>query len=155
MRRERSSMNNRNSLDEFALQMQKIMKALHNHGRETLMELGFSFPQYYGLSLLGKGGEYEMSALKNDLAITGAFATAIADQLVEKGLAKRGRWATDRRVVNIVITDKGKKSLRLIRKKRNEFLSLFFNKIEGKDKKVIISALTRLSSAISELEQEK
>ena len=45
MKKGKNSMNNRDSLGEFALQMQKIIKALHNHSRKTLMELGFSFPQ--------------------------------------------------------------------------------------------------------------
>lgn len=150
--------NSQNDVEKLAFYFQKIMRALHKYARDILLELNFSLPHYYALSLLGKaekGKKYRMSDLKEDLAITGAYATGIADYLIEKKLARRGRWGGDRRVVMIEITDEGKSFLKEIKNRRKKFLSGLLNRIKQEDIKRILESLDILYSAVLKYSEKK
>ena len=134
-------MRNQSSPEKLGHLLQKIMKVLHARGRKTLMEEELTLPQYYALSLLSKKGFWKMSDLKEKLFITGAGATGIADHLVKKGLAKRSRSDQDRRIVNIEITDKGKRVIERVLRQRRDYLASILKKIGQKRKELLIKGL--------------
>jgi len=137
----KKNMKRQDSTEKIGLLLQKIIKTLHTQGKKALMEEKLTFPQYYALSLLDKNKQYKMSTLKRELSITGAGATGIADQLIKKGLAKRERSNEDRRIVNIRITDKGKKLLESVLCRRKDFLASILKKVSTEKRGLLMKAL--------------
>ena len=55
-------------------------------------------------------GPMKMSRVADALVVTNGAATNLADGLVEKGYMRRDRSNDDRRVVNVTLTDSGRKA---------------------------------------------
>lgn len=158
MSKKEQNTSSQQSVEKLAFYLQKIMRVFHKRARDILIKQNFSLPLFYALSLLGrakKDEKYRMSDLKKDLAITGAYATGIADYLVEKKMARRGRWGDDRRVVMIEITDKGKDFLSRIQKRRREFLADLLKLIKQEDIEKILESLDILYSAVLKYDEKK
>jgi len=153
IKKEEKNIKLRNTLDKIGSLLHNIMKNVHTHGRKILIEEGLDFPKYYTLSLLKEDRQHKMSELRKELVITGAGATVIADRLIKTKLAIRRYSSIDRRVVYIAITDKGRKKLNAIRRRRRKFLSSIMNKISGKQQKAIIRALEVLFYSIRNAEE--
>ncbi len=141
-------MKKQNDVEQISFYVRQVIRNMRTYGRKILSKENLTFPQYYTLTLLAKEEECSMDSLKNDLATSGAVATKVMDHLVEKKLADRGKWSEDRRVVNIVITDKGEKLLDSVDKERISFYTSIFGEMKGSDKKQVLKGLKILSEAL-------
>ncbi|OPX28312.1 MAG: hypothetical protein B1H08_06115 [Candidatus Omnitrophica bacterium 4484_171] len=150
MKREEKGMKKQSSPEKLGFLLQRIMKILRAQGRRVLAEENLTFPQYYALSLLNKKGFWEMSDLKKELLITGAGATGIANHLIKKRLAQRRRSTDDRRVVNIRITDKGKKIIERAFRQRRDYLASNLKRIDADKKKLLMKGLEIFASVLEE-----
>lgn len=65
---------------------------------------------------VGKHGEIIMSQIADFVNVPISTATGIVERLVKNGFMERERSDTDRRVVVIKLTDKGKKLIEEIKK---------------------------------------
>ena len=150
MKREEKNMKKQNSSQKLGFLLQKIIKILHAQGRKVLAEERLTFPQYYALSLLSKKGFWKMNDLKKDLLITGSGATGIADHLVKKGLARRSRSRQDRRIVNIEITDKGKRVIERVFRQRQDYLASILKRIGGDKRDLLMKGLEIFALSLEE-----
>ena len=150
MEREEKGMKKQNSPEKLGFLLQRIMKILRAQGRRVLAEENLTFPQYYALSLLNKKGFWEMSDLKKELLITGAGATGIANHLIKKRLAQRRRSTDDRRVVNIRITDKGKKIIERAFRQRRDYLASILKRIDTDKKDLLMKGLEIFALGLEE-----
>ncbi|MBM4240366.1 MAG: MarR family transcriptional regulator [Euryarchaeota archaeon] len=82
-----------------------LKKLFKNKNFKKRTKLPFS--HYQTLGLLKKCGELSMSEIGKLLCIKKQNMTYLADKLVEKGMIRRAPDLNDRRVIKIVITDKG------------------------------------------------
>ena len=149
MRSIKKSMKKQNDIELFSSYLRRVIRSMHANGRKTLLKQNLTLPQYYTLFLLSKRDDCCMDFLKNDLKTSGSSATNVVDHLVKKKLVDRGFWSKDRRKVNIVLTDKGKKLLESIEKVRMKFMSKFLGKINASNKKKAIAGLKILSDVLS------
>ncbi len=90
---------------------------------------GLQAARFRVLGLLMKTGPLPMSEIGRRLYISKPSMTALADSLTEEGLIERHPDPSDRRVINIGITPKGKKHLK-------EFFASYRN-----DVKVLLSGI--------------
>ena len=74
------------------------------------LEQTFSFSQVMVLETLHRAREMRMTELANFLGLSKANATGLIDRLVARGLVRRERSETDRRVVNVSLTQEGRKA---------------------------------------------
>jgi DNA-binding MarR family transcriptional regulator len=73
---------------------------------------GLQIAQYHVLLVLIKHGTLPMSEIGQRLYISRPYMTALADSLIAEELVERLPDPSDRRVINLAITEKGKKHLR-------------------------------------------
>ena len=144
----------KNDIEIVADLVKKLMKGFHAIAHKMLNEEGLSLSQYYTLCLIDLGSQVKMGEIKSALGVSGAYATGIADKLIEKGLIKRQWSREDHRVVITDITDKGKKFIKRMEKKRLQFYSLLFSKMNGKDKKTVKDGLSLFVSCFEDLKKE-
>src|SRR6266481_910418 len=83
--------------------------ASHKKLEEDLEKLGLTLPQFYVLATIGYAGGLPFGEIGAKMMVTVSNLTGIVDRLEEKKLVARKRDENDRRVVHVVLTDKGAK----------------------------------------------
>ena len=83
---------------------------LAKHVEIALDHVGLSLPQYRVLIILEKGST-AASALASNLVVSPPSVTALVDGLVTRGFVERVSVLGDRRRVEHVLTDQGRKAL--------------------------------------------
>ncbi len=73
---------------------------------------GVQVAQLHTLGVLMKCKSMPMSEIGNHLYISRPYMTRLADLMIADGLVERRPDPTDRRVINLAITEKGKKYLK-------------------------------------------
>jgi DNA-binding MarR family transcriptional regulator len=74
-------------------------------------ERGFSMSQIGALFHLHRMGACDVSGIGEDLGVTDAAASQMLERLVQQGLVTRSENPADRRVKQIVLTEKGRQVL--------------------------------------------
>jgi DNA-binding MarR family transcriptional regulator len=75
---------------------------------------GLTSVQWAPLMIISRGGNPTAASLARDLNTDTGAMTRMLDRLESKGLLVRSRSSTDRRVVELTLTDQGKELTRLI-----------------------------------------
>ena len=81
----------------------------HKKLEEDLGKVGITPPQFYVLATIGYAGGLPFGEIGAKMMVTVSNLTGIVDRLEEKKLVVRKRDERDRRVVHVVLTDKGTK----------------------------------------------
>ena len=74
-------------------------------------EFGMPLSHVQVLVMLDHRGSLSISEISNSFGIAKPNITPLVDRLIEEGLVMRERNSTDRRVVNVVICEKGRERL--------------------------------------------
>lgn len=133
--------------------LQRLVRNLHIHGQAIAMRRKLCLSECRVLFLLRSNRLMEMKEIRSSLQITGAFATDIADRLVEHGLVTRNRGGKDRRKVILCLTRAGWSCLKKLEADRDEFLVRCFAKMKIKDKKVIETAILKLLESVESIKE--
>jgi MarR family 2-MHQ and catechol resistance regulon transcriptional repressor len=83
-------------------------RAVHVLLNQQLAESGLTFPQYRVIRALGKFGAMPMNKISEHMLVTPANITGLVDRLEGRGYIERVERGTDRRVIRITLTRKGK-----------------------------------------------
>ena len=81
----------------------------HKKLDDDLRKVGLTPPQFYVLATIGYAGGLPFGEIGAKMMVTVSNLTGIVDRLEEKKLVLRKRDEHDRRVVHVVLTDKGAK----------------------------------------------
>ena len=81
----------------------------HKKLEDDLQELGLTPPQFYVLATIGYAGSLPFGEIGAKMLVTVSNLTGIVDRLEGKKFVARKRDERDRRVVHVMLTDKGAK----------------------------------------------
>ncbi len=87
---------------------------------------------------------YTTSQIRDRMLDKMSDASRIVDRLVKKGLVKRTTTKTDKRLVDILISDKGLALLDSIDQPLNQHMAKTFGKFNQKDKETLNKLLDRM-----------
>jgi len=104
---------------KFTSEQQRLMMNMvytatwfQNKTQKFLEPFGISGPQFNILRILRGAGEWvTMNTIKTRMVDKSPHTTRLVSKLLDKELVDRHRSETDRRVVNVIITEKGMKLL--------------------------------------------
>lgn len=105
-----------------------------------------SVTQATALEILVTEGEQKASDLADLLSITTGGVTGITDKLVKKGLIERTKDEDDRRVVNLVITNLGRKTYEIIQQERIEMMEKLFGGLTETEMQELIKIHQKLQN---------
>ena len=129
---------------EFLLELFYNLKALY---QKNLKFPNVSFQQILAILMVDNSG-MEMSSLSKKLGIDNSTATRLIDGLEEKKLVKRKRGVSDNRVINVFLTNKGKKTCNSIELQLEKIGSSIETKIDVNSRGEIIESGISLNWAI-------
>nr|BFE59923.1 MarR family transcriptional regulator [Dactylosporangium thailandense] len=82
-----------------------------------------TLPQYRALVVLAARGPQRVADISAELQVAPSTGTRMCDRLVRKGLARRSRPTSDRRVVRLTLTAAGRRLVQQVTESRREQLS--------------------------------
>ena len=129
---------------EFLLELFYNLKALY---QKNLKFPNISFQQILAILMVDNSG-MEMSSLSKKLGIDNSTATRLIDGLEKKKLVKRERGISDNRVINVFLTNKGKKICSSIELQLEKIGSSIERKIDVNSRGEIIESSISLNWAI-------
>jgi len=122
----------------------------HKRLEVELEKAGLTPPQFYVLATIGYAGGLPFGEIGAKMMVTVSNLTGIVDRLEEKKVVVRKRDEHDRRVVHVVLTDKGaklyKSTIPLFEKSIAEIFSRL-DKPKQKELSVLLRKLNQISSA--------
>jgi DNA-binding MarR family transcriptional regulator len=107
---------------------------------------------YQLLRILEMRGPLPLSAMGKQLFIAKQNMTTFIDKLMKEGMVERMSDVVDRRVVNIIITDKGKGLLKESRQGLNRIVYENLSKLSDEDVKSLYSVFEMIKTIIHKLE---
>ena len=98
------------------------------------------------LELLNSGERMKPSDLIDDLATTPAAVTMLLDRMEKNELIARERDGKDRRIVWIVVTDKGKAERERGLRVREQLLESYLNRISAHNRQLLLYLLGKVAN---------
>jgi DNA-binding MarR family transcriptional regulator len=131
--------------DEILISLRKIMRAADLHSQKLMKESGLTAPQLLVLQAIEKEGHPSTSTLANRIAVSQATMTRIIDRLERAGLVRREKSNTDKRVVNISLTEAGREKLAAAPEPLQAGFLRKFRELDGWEQHMLKSSLLRIA----------
>ena len=127
--------------DEVFFKLFRLMKHEMISDSETAK---LTLPQLQALFYLHSQKSVQMKDISAYFHVEMPTATSLLDKLVATDLVKRQNDIKDRRVVHVLLTDKGQKVVAKSIAKRNERIAKMLSLVSRKDKENLLSILQRI-----------
>jgi DNA-binding MarR family transcriptional regulator len=125
-------------------------KKIFGPGRQGIT--GMQAAQYRILGVLMKEGTpLSMSELGKRQYISKPYMTILVDQLILDGYVQRIPDTGDRRVINIAITDEGKRHLKQAASRSKETIKNMLSELDGQDLEDLCLSLEKLRNIIDKI----
>lgn len=136
--------------DEVSRLHPELMRRFLKKQAKEIAEDSISLPQMLILDILNVRKSMRMGELAKYLSVSMAATTGVVDKLVNQGLAIRASSPNDRRVVNINITDKGRKITHKYNQAKQKTIIEIFSGLNEADRNKYIEILRKIVSRLNE-----
>lgn len=129
---------------ELVAAIRRIVRAVDLHSRRLVEEFGLTGPQLAALQAAERTPGASPSAIARVVHLSHATVTGILHRLSERGLVERRKSPTDRRGVQVFVTDAGS---RLLERAPSLLQTRFreeFGRLEAWERLMILSVLERV-----------
>jgi DNA-binding MarR family transcriptional regulator len=143
--------------DPFVDTLQKWMEvSMHRSMPQDICsarERGLSMPQLGALFLIHRKRGSGVTDLGDDLGVTSSAASQLLERLVQQELVRRLEDPSDRRVKQVVLTDKGIQIVEETMHTRQRWVSDLAQNLSDTEKEAIVPALNLLIDRVNQLGQ--
>lgn len=144
------------SLSSFVGRLTQLMphlcRAMVKRESDHLTRGELTLPQVWALERLRRQGPLHMNELLQALQLKASTGTVFVDRLCRLRLVKRQRDASDRRVVRVAITAKGRRVLDDIDRIRRDSLRHVFSHLSAAERRRYLSIIEKLVYQLSDKE---
>lgn len=105
-----------------------------------------SIKEIHTIEAVGMYGSKIMSELAQAMKVTMGTLTTTVDKLIKKGYVERKRSETDRRIVNVTLTKRGKLAYRIHEKFHHDMVKAVVNAFTEEEEEVLVRALSKLNT---------
>ena len=142
-----------NSLSSFSEEVvsliPRLMQGVFKRQTDALGKGKITIPQYVCMDLIGAKGPVMMKEIALSLEVSLPAATGLVDRLYITGFVKRIFEPTDRRIIRIILTEKGKKALKEVKEKRREVIKDVFSHLSQRERELYLKILKKVVSNLS------
>ena len=145
-------------LRDFEEKIMEVKKFYIEFFKKTLVMNGkgsgldFTLSEIKALAAFRGDGEYTMGELSKNAQVAMPSMTEMVDKLEERGIAERYRDTTDRRVVKVKLTPKGKRLRKEFMRKRLNDLKKMFGTLSKEEFDDLIASLRRARHILEKVE---
>ena len=142
------AVNARATVDELVSLQTEVLHAALVHGADYWARLNLTMPQLKVMLLLGQQGSATVSWLAGRMGVSPPNVTGILDRLENHHLVQRTTDRQDRRVVRIVLTEKGADLLQGMEGAGNSLLTDAVNSLDPREQTALHEGLSALAGAL-------
>lgn len=113
-----------------------------------------SITEIHTIEAIGLYGAKTMSEIAQTLEITMGTLTTAVDKLIKKGYLERSRSNTDRRIVNVNLSKRGKLAYRIHEKFHLEMVQNIMRDFSPEEEEILLIALNKLNYHLKEIYKE-
>jgi Transcriptional regulators len=110
-----------------------------------------SITEIHTIEAVGLYGSKTMSEISTALEITMGTLTTAVDKLIKKGYLERNRSNTDRRIVNVSLSKKGKLAYRIHEKFHLDMVQEIMLDFTPEEEEILLTALSKLNNHLKEI----
>jgi len=114
-----------------------------------------TLPQYRTLVVLQAKGPQSLLQLAEELQVAPSTATRMCDRLVRKGLIRRDTVVTNRREVELAVTDRGAALVNEVTRRRKAEISRIVGRMSDARRADLVEALQEFARAADEPSDEE
>jgi len=141
-----------NKISDYSEEVMRNIMDIHRNIMKTRMNFKgieeITIPQIVSLSLIESSKHLRMKDIAKGLSITLPAATGMIERLYKMGMVKRLADENDRRVINILLTKKGKDILKKIQLKKKQMFKSIFSKLSEKDRSDYIRIVKEIRNIV-------
>ncbi|HNQ50034.1 MAG TPA: MarR family transcriptional regulator [Candidatus Omnitrophota bacterium] len=130
--------------------MPEVVRGLWKREINELTNGTITPPQIFILIYLNKMGELRMTDVARYLSVTTAAATGIVDRLVRGGYVSRVYDPSDRRIIRVRLTEKGKDLVKNLIVHKVARIKEIFSRLSDKDRTDYLRVLTRIQGILAQ-----
>lgn len=127
-----------------------LMRKFQMRDRNEIVCCGVSVSQCYTLDMLGEHGETSMVQLARKMFLDKSTMTRVVDGLVERELVVRRFVDSDRRLIYVALTLKGRKVLEGIRAQQLHSLRQILERIPTGERQKLLDGLEIFAEAVQD-----
>lgn len=128
--------------------LRRILRATELYGRELAKAAGLTPVQVRVLQIVAETGHSTPKAISARMGVSQATMTTLVDRLVAKGQVERLRSETDRRQMNIFITEAGRDAIERAPDPLHDRYVTAFDGLPDWEQAMIVAALERVASLL-------
>ena len=98
--------------DQSLIALRRILRATEIYGQKLAAAAGLTAVQFRVLQIVAERGQCTATEISRRMRVSQATVTSLVDKLVRHGMVTREKSETDRRQINIVITERGRDTIR-------------------------------------------
>jgi len=117
--------------------------------RGTFSDL--SITEIHTIEAVGLYGSKTMSEIATELEITMGTLTTAVDKLIKKDYMERNRSSTDRRIVNVTLTKRGKLAYRIHEKFHLDMVEAVMDDFSVQEEEILLTALRKLNIHLKDI----
>jgi len=110
-----------------------------------------SITEIHTIEAVGLYGSKTMSEISSSLEITMGTLTTAVDKLIKKGYLERSRSNTDRRIVNVSLSKRGKLAYRIHDKFHLDMVQEIMMDFTQEEEEILLTALSKLNYHLKEI----
>lgn len=110
-----------------------------------------SITEIHTVEAIGLYGSKTMSEIAAQLEITMGTLTIAIDKLIRKGYVERSRSITDRRIVNVSLTKRGKLAYRIHEKFHMDMVKAIMSDFTAEEEEILLIALRKLNIHLKDI----
>ncbi len=110
-----------------------------------------SITEIHTIDAVGLYGSKTMSEIALALDITMGTLTTAVDKLIKKGYVERSRSTTDRRIVNVSLTKRGKLAYRIHEKFHLDLVAVIMDDFTPQEEEILLTALRKLNTHLKDI----
>ena len=135
---------------------ERIAASIHEIWRNTRIMEPFvkseklTIEQYWVMRILYENGAVRIKDIAGRIGTTSSPVTISVKRLEARGFVRRKRNTNDERVVACSLTTRGREVFEMWRRKRQNLLSEYFEALDMKEKRALLTLLEKVGGSIVE-----
>ncbi len=142
-------------IEETEKTLRNISGIIKKNGRKILHQYPITSPQFIALQWVSEKGDLTIGELSHKIGLAFSTTTDLVDRMEKNELVERVRDQKDRRVVRIHILDKGKKIIKEVVEKRQEYLGIVLESLSLAEKEKMNEVLQVLHQQMHQLDEKE
>ncbi|TYR79774.1 MarR family transcriptional regulator [Priestia megaterium] len=135
---------------ELIHEMELLFRSVFRQLRQeinSVYDSELSTNEFMVLRMLTESGPQKSTDISKHLKVSASHITAVTDLLLSKGYVERKRSATDRRIVEIVLTEEGYYIFKEIEEKKQAYFFERFNDFTDEEIQIINTLFRKINGS--------